>query len=613
MKFAFLLCLALLPASTFAGPKKPTITGQKAVSTNEDQAFTIRLIDLEVSDPDDFFYPLGFTLKIYDGPNYTFQGSTVTPAPNFSGTLTVKVSVNDGQGESNKYNMLITVNAVNDAPLITGQVSLSTDAATPITLKLADLIVSDVDNAFPTGFTLTVQSGTNYTVSGTTVTPNAGVTGTLLVNVLVNDGVANSPPYNLSITVNASNKKPVITGQIPLTIAKNSTFTVLLSHLTVSDPDNSYPNDFSLIVSAGTNYTVSGVNITPAQNFVGTLSVTVAVNDGSSQSDAFALKIEAKDALSITSQEAVEIDEDQKFTIQLSHLQVYDPNNQYPAGYQVKLVEGENYTFNGSELQPAAQFFGTLNVGVTVTNGTVTSPVFNFVITVKPLNDAPAFAEFPSEAIAHMPGNGPVAIAPLLDIVDPDDTYLILIEIAISPDHYQPGSEKMTFTNTDKIQGLFDVDGGKLVLLGQATHAEYEQALQNVYYDFISTDEEFKDGKSLQIRLNDGEVYSIIYQRSLSVGDGPELDIPNVFSPNNDSAHDTWTIRPYRPSERLNNALVRVFNQRGLLVFETSGFDQSWDGKYKGAELPPGTYFYTIDLNQNFATRKLTGTVTILR
>ena len=48
----------------------------------------------------------------------------------------------------------------------------------------------------------------------------------------------------------------------------------------VTDPDNTYPQDFTLKVYGGANYSFSGNTITPAQNYVGELYVPVSVNDG---------------------------------------------------------------------------------------------------------------------------------------------------------------------------------------------------------------------------------------------------------------------------------------------------------------------------------------------
>ncbi len=98
----------------------------------------------------------------------------------------------------------------NQAPVITSQASLSTVKDTALTLTLSNLTVSDPDNVYPADFTLNVQTGTNYTIVGTTITPATGFTGTLTVPVTVNDGNANSAVFNLTVSVvdNASAPSP---------------------------------------------------------------------------------------------------------------------------------------------------------------------------------------------------------------------------------------------------------------------------------------------------------------------------------------------------------------------------------------------------------------------
>jgi hypothetical protein len=50
--------------------------------------------------------------------------------------------------------------------------------------------------------------------------------------------------------------------------------------LFVVDPDNIYPDDFTLTVEDGANYSRLGNAIVPASHFVGTLTVPVTVDDG---------------------------------------------------------------------------------------------------------------------------------------------------------------------------------------------------------------------------------------------------------------------------------------------------------------------------------------------
>jgi hypothetical protein len=129
----------------------PVITGQTAVQISEEQAFTITLGHLTVNDPDNT-YPTDFTLHVADGTNYTVSGNIITPSPNFSGTLTVPVTVNDGLSDSAPFNFLIDVLSENDAPVITGQTSLSTNEDEAITINLTDLMVTNIQRDFHSSF-----------------------------------------------------------------------------------------------------------------------------------------------------------------------------------------------------------------------------------------------------------------------------------------------------------------------------------------------------------------------------------------------------------------------------------------------------------------------------
>jgi gliding motility-associated-like protein len=69
-----------------------------------------------------------------------------------------------------------------------------------------------------------------------------------------------------------------------------------------------------------------------------------------------------------------------------------------------------------------------------------------------------------------------------------------------------------------------------------------------------------------------------------------ELIIPNAFSPNSDGINDQWVI------EGLNgypDCRVEIFNRWGQSVFSSKGYSP-WNGKYKGKDMPVGTYYYII-------------------
>ncbi|MFW6223241.1 MAG: gliding motility-associated C-terminal domain-containing protein, partial [Bacteroidota bacterium] len=87
--------------------------------------------------------------------------------------------------------------------------------------------------------------------------------------------------------------------------------------------------------------------------------------------------------------------------------------------------------------------------------------------------------------------------------------------------------------------------------------------------------------------------------------------IPSAFSPNGDGVNDTWEI-PFLRQEKYANAIVKVYNQHGRLVFESkNGYSQYWDGTYNGSNLPTDSYHYVIILKNQKEVKK--GTVSITK
>ncbi len=178
-----------------------------------------------------------------------------------------------------------TVEIANDAPVITGQVPLSINEDTALTITLSNLTVTDPDNDYPADFTLTVLSGANYTVSGATVTPAANYYGTLTVPVRVNDGMVNSNIYNLTVSVTAVNDAPMAV-EDTYTTPQDTPLVIQASALKTNDTDVDNTNEQLSVtsVSSPTNGSVSitdgTVTFTPATGFMGLAGFTYTVTDG---------------------------------------------------------------------------------------------------------------------------------------------------------------------------------------------------------------------------------------------------------------------------------------------------------------------------------------------
>ena len=90
----------------------------------------------------------------------------------------------------------------------------------------------------------------------------------------------------------------------------------------------------------------------------------------------------------------------------------------------------------------------------------------------------------------------------------------------------------------------------------------------------------------------------------------PDISFPNGFTPNDDGVNDYWQIDFIK---EFDQSVVEIYNRWGELLFRSIGYNEPWDGIYKGKKLPVGTYYYIIELNDPNFPNGFTGPVTIMR
>jgi len=92
---------------------------------------------------------------------------------------------------------------------------------------------------------------------------------------------------------------------------------------------------------------------------------------------------------------------------------------------------------------------------------------------------------------------------------------------------------------------------------------------------------------------------------------GPELYVPNAFTPNNDGTNDVLKVFPVG-IKSFN--YFSVYNRTGQMVFSTTNSNIGWDGNFKGAKMDPGNYVW-IALATDYKGRVLLrkGNILLLR
>ena len=92
---------------------------------------------------------------------------------------------------------------------------------------------------------------------------------------------------------------------------------------------------------------------------------------------------------------------------------------------------------------------------------------------------------------------------------------------------------------------------------------------------------------------------------------GPNIYVPNAFTPNGDGVNDVFRPLPVGITKL---ELFRVFNRWGEEVFRTNEYMKGWDGKTRGRVADAGTYVWIVQ-GTNTAGEQMEkrGTVTLIR
>lgn len=89
------------------------------------------------------------------------------------------------------------------------------------------------------------------------------------------------------------------------------------------------------------------------------------------------------------------------------------------------------------------------------------------------------------------------------------------------------------------------------------------------------------------------------------------VDVPNVFTPNNDGVNDFFKIR----TNGYETLRCTIYDRYGSVVYEFFGLNGSWDGRtHAGMECSNGTYFVILNLGvEGGESKSFQGDLQLLR
>jgi gliding motility-associated-like protein len=98
---------------------------------------------------------------------------------------------------------------------------------------------------------------------------------------------------------------------------------------------------------------------------------------------------------------------------------------------------------------------------------------------------------------------------------------------------------------------------------------------------------------------------------NLKVLKGPEIYVPNIFTPNKDGTNDMLVFKTVG-IKKIN--FFKIYNRWGILLFESIKYTDNWNGSYKGKEQPTGTYIFIAEgITEKGITIAKKGTIILSR
>jgi gliding motility-associated-like protein len=180
-----------------------------------------------------------------------------------------------------------------------------------------------------------------------------------------------------------------------------------------------------------------------------------------------------------------------------------------------------------------------------------------------------------------------------------------------------PGCQESVQIETDSTQVCRD-SIVQFSSTGVAAPIEYNWLFNNESTSSLPMPElSFSEGEAsvaLSVITADGCTYSdslLLEVVSCEPEQVCNYNYPNVFSPNGDGANDTFRLLFNCPPESYR---LLVFNRWGGLVFETTDYQEGWDGRLRGQPASTDTYAYLAILEgADGEERQFQGTVSLIR
>ncbi|VAW43361.1 hypothetical protein MNBD_CHLOROFLEXI01-2722 [hydrothermal vent metagenome] len=409
-----------------------------------------------------------------------------SPFAGFIGTEVFTYTITDGNGRFDTATVTVTVQDVNEAPIITegASTSVNMDEDGAPTAFALTLNATDGDGDTITWSIQSQGSNGTATASGTGLskvigyTPNANYNGSDSFVVRVSDGRGGTDDITVDVTIDPQNDDPDAVDDT-FSVDEQSSNNMLTPLSNDTNPDSGEtltitavgtPDNGGAVVNNGTDLTY-----TPLPTFMGTEVFTYTIGDGNGGSDTATINVSVDDVnfapvITEGSSITVTMDEDGAPTAFSLTLNATDPDGDTLTwGIQAAASYGfasASATGNASTIDyaPNADYFGSDSFVVWVADGQSGLDLITVNVTIDPINDDPIAVD---DSRATPPDTA-VIITVLDNDTDPENDTLMITAVTqgskgvvthdgtavtYTPNAGESGNDSFTYTVDDSNGG----------------------------------------------------------------------------------------------------------------------------------------------------------------
>ena len=576
----------------------PVVADIADQTISEGESFAVFDLDTLVSDVDDADSTLTWS---YDGAtdlsveiDANHLVTITAPDSNWNGSESITFTVADTAGSQDSDAAQFTVNALNDAPVVSTVAAQIIDEGGSFTVIDLNTAVEDVDNT-DAEITWTVSGNTELAVSidasnqATVTAPDSNWFGSEMLTFTAIDPGGLKDSTSAEFTVNPVNDAPVLAVIAGQTVSEGSAFQPVSLDDFVADVDD--PDSLlQWSVSGTTELTAQIENrvltvVPPSEDWNGSEMLLISVADTAGLTDStqvtFTVSAVNDSVVFTAALPELSFNEDDSLLYAVSNWYPYadDKDNADStltftafSGNKVSAVlKAQSYTFKAQQ-----NWFGTDTLLLTVSDGEFSDSAW-IHIAVNPINDAPVIAELPQEISMH---NDTTITLQMYDYVQDVDTPDSLLNWTFAVDE-------------DSLNISYEQSSGLLSL----TAPGYSGTVQLICT--VTDDSAAAVSDTISVEVIDPTGIEDYLAEQLPEEYKLNQNYPNPFNPS------TAISYQLKAASEVSLEIFNVLGQKVATLVNEKQQAGSYSVRWNASAFANGVYFYQIRAGKFIQVRKM--------